>query len=160
MYISKPFSINVLNAQIKSLIETRRKLISNFNKKIVIQPKDITISSIDERFMKKLIDVMEEHLSNSSFSIKEMTMAMNMSHSVIFRKIKALTGMNVVEFIRSYRLKKAALILSKKKVPISEVSFITGFSDPKYFSKCFQKEFGMTPSEYAQNHYNEEPPII
>jgi signal transduction histidine kinase/ligand-binding sensor domain-containing protein/DNA-binding NarL/FixJ family response regulator len=149
VYIIKPFSINILKAQIKSLLDTRQKLKNNFNRQLVLQPKEVAVTSIDERFMKKLLEVVEANIADPNFGIKEMTTQMNMSHSVLFRKIKSLTGLNVVEFMRSFRLKKAALILAKKKIPISEVSFMTGFSDPKYFSKCFQKEFGMTPTDYS-----------
>jgi AraC-like DNA-binding protein len=98
------------------------------------------------------MDVVEHNLGDVNFGIKELTQSMGMSHSVIFRKTKSLTGLNVVEFIRSIRLKKAALILKKNKLPISEVSYMVGFSDPKYFSKCFIKEFGITPSEYSNNN--------
>jgi len=71
-----------------------------------------------------------------------------MSHTAILRKFKALTDQSLVEFIKSFRLKKAALIFQKEKLPISEVSYMVGFSDPKYFSKCFVKEIGKTPSDY------------
>jgi signal transduction histidine kinase/ligand-binding sensor domain-containing protein/DNA-binding NarL/FixJ family response regulator len=155
VYIPKPFSINILKAQIKSLLDSRTKLKNNFNRQLILQPKEVAITSIDERFMKKLLEVVEDYIADPNFGIKEMTTQMNMSHSVLFRKIKSLTGLNVVEFVRSFRLKKAALILAKKKIPISEVSYLTGFSDPKYFSKCFQKEFGMTPTEYSNKQDRE-----
>ena len=89
-----------------------------------------------------------------------------MSYRALARKIKALTNLTVNEFIRKLRLQRASLLLKKDKIPISEVSFLTGFSDPAYFSRCFQKEFGLSPSQYASgcddklasmsNHYNQE----
>jgi AraC-like DNA-binding protein len=124
----------------------------NFTRQLILEPKVVTITSTDERFLQKLMDVVEHNLGDVNFGIKELTQSMGMSHSVIFRKTKSLTGLNVVEFIRSIRLKKAALILKKNKLPISEVSYMVGFSDPKYFSKCFIKEFGITPSEYSNNN--------
>jgi len=149
VYLSKPFNINILTAQIKALLDSQLKLKQNFSRQLILQPKDVTFTSIDERFLKKLMDILEQNITDLNFGIKELTLLMGMSHSVIFRKIKALTGLNVVEFIRSVRLKKAALILKKNKLPIAEVSYMVGFSDPKYFSKCFIKEFGLTPTEYS-----------
>jgi len=152
VYISKPFNFEILKAQIKTLLDSRQKMRLNFTRQLILEPKVVTITSTDERFLQKLMDVVEHNLGDVNFGIKELTQSMGMSHSVIFRKTKSLTGLNVVEFIRSIRLKKAALILKKNKLPISEVSYMVGFSDPKYFSKCFIKEFGITPSEYSNNN--------
>jgi signal transduction histidine kinase/ligand-binding sensor domain-containing protein/DNA-binding response OmpR family regulator len=151
VYLSKPFSIEVLKVQVKTLLESRQKIKLNFSRQLILQPKDMSFTSTDERFLKKLMEVVEQNIADTNFGIKELTNQMGMSHSVIFRKIKSLTGLNVVEFIRNIRLKKAALILKKNKMPISEVSYMVGFSDPKYFSKCFIKEFGITPSEYSSS---------
>lgn len=159
VYITKPFNVDVLKAQIKTLLDSRQKMKLNFSRQLILQPKEVTFTSTDERFLKKLMEVVELNLSDVNFGIKELTQAMGMSHSVIFRKIKSLAGLNVVELIRSIRLKKAALILKKNKLPIAEVSYMVGFSDSKYFSKCFIKEFGFTPTEYS-NRAEKEPPSI
>jgi len=156
VYIKKPFNMDVLKAQVKATIESREKLRLNFTKNIILQPKEIVATSLDERFMIKLMDVIEKNISNPDFGIRHLTDAMNMSHSVIFRKIKALTGSNVIEFIRSVRLKKAAQLLTKQKLPVTEVSIMVGFNDPKYFSKCFIKEFGMSPREYMKTTLNND----
>jgi AraC-like DNA-binding protein len=93
------------------------------------------------------------NLANSEFDVTGLVDAMHMSHTTILRKVKALTGVSMVEFIKNNRIKKAALILQKEKLSISEVSYMVGFTDPKYFTKCFVKEFGMTPTEYiAESH--------
>lgn len=150
VYIQKPFNFEILKAQVKSLIDSREKIRVNFSKNIILQPKEIVATSLDERFMMKLMEVIEKNIANPDFGIKHLTDEMNMSHSVIFRKVKALTGSNVIEFIRSVRLKKAAQLLQKQKLPVSEVSLMVGFNDAKYFSKCFIKEFGVSPREYAK----------
>ncbi|MGC8803091.1 MAG: hybrid sensor histidine kinase/response regulator transcription factor, partial [Bacteroidales bacterium] len=150
VYIQKPFNFEILKAQVKSLIDSREKIRINFSKNIILQPKEIVATSLDERFMMKLMEVIEKNIANPDFGIKHLTDEMNMSHSVIFRKVKALTGSNVIEFIRSVRLKKAAQLLQKQKLPVSEVSLMVGFNDAKYFSKCFIKEFGVSPREYAK----------
>ncbi len=152
VYIQKPFNLDVLKAQVKTLLESREKIRINFSKNVILQPKEIVATSLDERFMIKLMEVIEKNIANPDFGIKHLTDEMNMSHSVIFRKVKALTGSNVIEFIRSIRLKKAAHLLQKQKLPVSEVSLMVGFNDAKYFSKCFIKEFGVSPREYAKGH--------
>jgi signal transduction histidine kinase/ligand-binding sensor domain-containing protein/AraC-like DNA-binding protein len=155
VFIQKPFNIEVLKAQVKSLLESREKLRLSISKNVILQPKEIVATSLDERFMMKLMEVIENNIANPDFGIKNLTDEMNMSHSVIFRKVKALTGSNVIEFIRSVRLKKAAQLLQKQKLPVSEVSIMVGFNDAKYFSKCFIKEFGVTPREYAKGSFPE-----
>src|SRR4030042_859540 len=93
------------------------------------------------------------NLTNSEFYVTGLVDAMHMSHTTILRKVKALTGVSLVEFIKNNRIKKAALILQKEKLSISEVSYMVGFADPKYFTKCFVKEFGMTPTEYIAAYH-------
>jgi len=158
VYIQKPFNFDILKAQVRSLIDSREKIRINFSKNIILQPREIVATSLDERFMMKLMEVIEKNIANPDFGIKHLTDEMNMSHSVIFRKVKALTGSNVIEFIRSVRLKKAAQLLQKQKLPVSEVSLMVGFNDAKYFSKCFIKEFGVSPREYAKGITPENQP--
>ena len=148
IYMAKPFNIKILETQASMLIESRRKLREMFSKQVLLQPKDVTITSLDEKFLKRLIDVAEENIADPDFDVSKLVETMNMSHTAILRKFKALTDQSLVEFIKSFRLKKAALIFQKEKLPISEVSYMVGFSDPKYFSKCFVKEIGKTPSDY------------
>jgi len=149
IYMAKPFNIDILGKQVKVLIESRAKLREKFSQQLVLMPTDVTLTSTDERFLKKLIEVTDTHLADFEFDVTSLVDAMNMSHAVILRKIKALTDMSLVDFIKNQRLKKAALILQKGKISIAEVGYMVGFSDPKYFSKCFIKEFGKTPTEYC-----------
>jgi signal transduction histidine kinase/DNA-binding response OmpR family regulator len=147
-YINKPFSLNVLEAQVAQLIATRRQLIDLYSKKITLKPRDITITSTDEKFMTRLMDIIEENLSDPEFDVTQMVEKMHMSHSSVLKKIKALTDTSLVDFVRRHRLNKAAMIFDKQKMPVSEVAYLVGFSDPKYFSKCFSKQFGKTPTEF------------
>jgi signal transduction histidine kinase/ligand-binding sensor domain-containing protein/DNA-binding response OmpR family regulator len=148
LYITKPFSIKVLEAQVKMLIESRSLLRNRYSRQILLKPADVTITPVDEKFLKQLLQVTEMNLANSEFDVTALVDAMHMSHTTILRKVKALTGVSLVEFIKNLRIKKAALILQKQKLSISEVSYMVGFTDPKYFTKCFVKEFGRTPTEY------------
>jgi signal transduction histidine kinase/ligand-binding sensor domain-containing protein/DNA-binding response OmpR family regulator len=152
LYISKPFNIQILDKQVKMLINSRNQLKDKFSKQVLLKPSDIPITSPDERFLKRLIEITDAHITDSEFDVLKLVDSMNMSHTVILRKLKALTGMALVDFIKRQRLKKAALILQKGKISIAEVSYMVGFSDPKYFSKCFIKEFGQTPTDYSKDH--------
>ena len=147
-YITKPFDERVLKLKVKNLIESRKNIRNKYSKEITLKPKDITITRPDEKFLNELIDIIEDHISDSNLKIEEITQQIGMSHSVVYRKINALTGLSLVEFIRTIRLKRASQLLSKTSISVSQASFEVGFTDPKYFSKSFQKYFGATPSEY------------
>ncbi len=155
LYITKPFNVKILDAQAKMLIDSRRCLRERYSRQILLKPADIAITPVDEKFLRQMIQIIEKHIADSEFDVNRLVSGMNMSHSTILRKVKALTGISLVEFIKNHRLKKAALILQKQKLPVSEVSYMVGFTDPKYFTKCFVKQFGITPSEYiAEYHAN------
>lgn len=149
LYITKPFKIELLVLQVRQLLQNRRQLQEKFSRQILLKPHDITITSIDEQFLEKMNKIIEENLAETDFDVSEMVKHMNMSHSTVLKKIKALTGMPLVEFVKNQRLKRAAQILIQDKLQIAEVAYMVGFSDPKYFSKCFSKAFGMTPTDYV-----------
>lgn len=148
-YITKPFKTDLLKAYIITLLDSRKKLKEKYSQQLVLEPGEITINTIDEKFIKKLILVVEVNISDDQFDVSDLSSKMNLSYRVLARKVKSLTSQTVNEFIRSLRLKRAALILSKDNLPIAEVSALTGFSDPAYFSRCFQKQFGQAPTQYA-----------
>ncbi|MBN2806541.1 MAG: response regulator [Prolixibacteraceae bacterium] len=154
LYVSKPFKIDVLKSQIDQLLTTRKILLDVFSKQIFLKPRDIAISSADEKFLTRMNNVIDENLSEADFDVTAMVEKMNLSHSTVLKKVKALTNMSLVEFVKTHRLKRAAQILEKEHFQIAEVAYLVGFSDPKYFSKCFSKEFGKTPSEYLQEIRN------
>lgn len=150
LYVSKPFKMELLKVQIDQLMASRKVLSEIFSKHIMLSPRNIAISSNDEKFLTRLNEVIDDHLSESEFDVAAMVEKMNQSHSTVLKKVKSLTGMSLVEFVKSHRLKRAAQILEKDSFQIAEVAYMVGFSDPKYFSKCFSKEFDKTPSEYVQ----------
>ncbi|MDY7395009.1 two-component regulator propeller domain-containing protein [Aureibaculum sp. 2210JD6-5] len=147
-YLIKPFNIEILNVRVENLIKNRQILREKFKKETLIKPKDIAINNIDEIFIEKIINIIEENLANSKFSVKDFASNIGMSHSVLYRKILALTGQTVTEFIKSIRLIRAEELLLKSSYNINEISDMTGFSSLSYFSTCFKKKFGITPSEY------------
>lgn len=150
-YLTKPFNIKVVMAQAASLIRSRQLWRQRLGKPLLQCPDNISIPPIDQRFMDQVIQILEEELANPAFDVTMMVGRLHMGHSTVLRKLKALTGMSPVDYIRSYRMQKAAYIFQKEKLPVSEVSYRVGYSDPKYFSKCFTKEFGKTPTEFMRD---------
>ena len=149
-YFSKPFNMQELFVRIKNLIEQRKMLREQFSRNVRLQPKDISISSEDEKFLSKIISIIEEHLNNFDFDVSKLTDKMALSRVQLFRKLKALTDQSPSEFIRTVRLKRAAQLLDKGFGNIAEVTYQVGFNNLSYFAKCFRELFGTSPSDYAK----------
>lgn len=149
-YLTKPFNSAELLLRIKNLIDQRKKLREKFSKEITLEPKDITINSTDEKFLTRVLEIVEKNVSNENFSAEDFAENVGMSKTHLNRKLNALTETSANEFIRTYRLKKAARLLSGKSGNISEIAYEVGFSNPSYFAESFKKHFGYSPSEYLQ----------
>jgi AraC-like DNA-binding protein len=106
---------------------------------------------MDEKFIKKAREIVEDYMSDSEFDVQKFVTEMGMSRSVLYRKLRAVTNQSANEFINLIRLKRAAQLLEKKTMNVSEISYMVGFNDPQYFSKCFRKQYGKTPSQYASS---------
>ena len=155
-YLSKPFHMKELKVRIANLIEQRKKLRERYSNEITIEPSEIAITSIDEAFLNRAIQVVEKHMTDENFDLSQFQGAMNMSHSTLFRKLYALTNQSPTEFVRNLRLKRGAQLLKHRFGNVAEVSFEVGFNNPSYFSKCFKTLFGISPAEYSKN----DPQII
>jgi signal transduction histidine kinase/DNA-binding response OmpR family regulator/streptogramin lyase len=149
-YVTKPFSSDLLSLRIENLLKNRKDLQSKFSREVRLQPKDLPISSMDERFLTKAMEVVEENLNNSDFNADSFASEMCMSRVHLYRKLKALTDQSVSDFVKTARLKLAANLIGKNKLTIKEAAYTVGFKDPKYFSKCFKQQFGVKPSEYHE----------
>ena len=147
-YIEKPFNMRLLQVQITNILETRKKLRERFGNDLNVQSHDISNSSADERFLNKAIKIVEEHLTESDFSVEDFIKEIGMSRSSLHLKLKALTNKSTTEFIRSIRLRTAAIFLKETNQSIAEIAYKTGFASPAYFSKCFKKVFGKLPTDY------------
>jgi signal transduction histidine kinase/ligand-binding sensor domain-containing protein/DNA-binding response OmpR family regulator len=148
VYLVKPFNAKELLIRVNKLIEQRQKLRERFSRDITLSPKEISVTSTDERFLNRALEVIEKHMSDTEFGVDVFGKEVGMSHSHLHRKIKALTNQSPVELIRSIRLKRAASLLIQKYGNISEVAYATGFNSPAYFSDCFLKQFGKSPSAF------------
>jgi signal transduction histidine kinase/DNA-binding response OmpR family regulator len=149
-YITKPFNAEVLKTRIYNLIESRRRIRESFSKQILVKPEDITITSVDEKFLKKAIDVVEKHMDDETFDVEIFLSEMFVSRTLLYNKLKALTNLSATEFIKTIRLKRASQLLYEGKLSISEVSMMVGFKSRHYFTRCFTRQFGVNPTEYAK----------
>lgn len=150
-YISKPFNIDMLKLKIAKIIEKQKTVHRNFSKKIDVSPSEIEITSMDEKFVQRAIDIVEANIGNAEFLVEDLCREMGMSRVYFYKKILALTDKTPSEFIRFIRLKRAADLLERSQMFVNEVAFQVGFNDPKYFRKYFKEEFGVTPNEYKKN---------
>ena len=155
-YITKPFDASLLEVRVNNLLKTRENLISKFKKDIILTPKELTVTSTDELFLEKAIQIIEENITDPEFNVHVFTKQMSMSRSVLYRKLKALTNQSITEFIRAIKLKKAGQLIAGTKMHISEIAYEVGFSDLKYFRKCFKAQFNELPSNYRVLHNNKE----
>jgi ligand-binding sensor domain-containing protein/signal transduction histidine kinase/DNA-binding response OmpR family regulator len=152
-YISKPFNLIEFKLRVKNLLNSTERLKNKFSSEDNFIPSEITVSSLDEDLLKKAFKIVEENISNEQFDIPFFCSELGVSRTMLFLKIKAWTNYTPNEFIHEIRLKRAAQLLEKNKLNVSEISYKVGFNNPKYFSKCFQKKYGETPSQFADKFF-------
>ena len=151
-YITKPFDLVILQTKVENILSVRQSLKQKYTGEILLQPRNVILSSPDERFLQKAIAVVEDNIDDPDLDIEKFASEIGVSRMQLYRKLNALTEMTVKEFVRSIRLKRAAQLLVQKKLNISEVAYTVGFRDLSHFRKCFRQEFGMNASEYVQKH--------
>jgi AraC-like DNA-binding protein len=134
------------------MLQVRRDLKEKYTNEIILKPSDITITSPDERFLRKAIEVVEGNISNADLDIEQFASEVGVSRMQLYRKFNALTNMTVKEFIWNIRLKRAAQLLLEKKLTITEVAYAVGFKDLSHFRKSFHREFGMSASDYIRQN--------
>lgn len=149
-YIEKPFSFKYLTTQLNSLLENRKREKEAFIKKPYVTSQSIGLCKADEELINKIINIIEENMTDPNFGVERLSEIINMSRSSLHRKIKALSGTSPTDFIRLIRLKKASGLIAEGHYRTGEVCYIVGINSPSYFIKLFQKQFGMTPKEFEK----------
>ena len=157
-YITKPFSATYLKTRIASLLRQRKSLQEIYMAKLTegkeiavaeaLTPSQPQITPYDEQFMQKVMEFIEEQMDNAELTIDEFAEHLMLSRTIFYRKLKSIIGLTPVDFIREVRIKRAAQLIDSGEYNFSQVAYMTGFNDPKYFSKCFKKQMGVTPTEY------------
>ena len=151
-YLTKPFDRNELRVRINNLIHQRQELRKKFSREIILQPRNINISSIDEQFLKKVENLIEENISDENFGVPELQNGLAMSKTQLHRKMKAVTDKAPGEFLRHYRLERAAQLLKSKGGNITEIAYSVGFGSLSYFTRSFKELYHLSPSEYSSQN--------
>ena len=133
------------------LDQKQAELTKLYNKKYVAGPSEIVVTSMEDELLRKALSLVEKNMDNSEYSVEDFVSDMAMGRTALYQRIQSITGQSIKEFILDIRLKRAAKLLSESDKTISEVSYMTGFVNPKYFSTIFRKHFGKTPSEYRRS---------
>ena len=154
-YLTKPFNMSILRLRIAKFIEWKNRSKRIFEKELEITPAQITITTMDDRLLQQAINIINENIGNPEFSVAELSAALCMHRTSLYKKLVYITGKTPVEFIRSIRLKCAASLLVADRVYVSEIAYMVGFNSPKVFASHFKDEFGCSPTEYRRlNHKN------
>ena len=159
-YITKPFSATYLKARVKNLLTQRQKLqgiyrnnlmtgtLATTSEEETVEEKGPEMSSNDRKFMDKLVDLMEKNMDNGELVVDDLVQELAVSRSVFFKKLKTLTGLAPIEFIKEMRIKRAVQLIETGEYSMTQIAYMVGINDPRYFSKCFKQKMGMTPTEY------------
>jgi YesN/AraC family two-component response regulator len=157
-YITKPFNIEILQKTAENLIHTRQKLRNAFagkqDQKEHVQK--LEVKSADEKLLERIMQVINDNMSNPSLSVETLTSAVGISRVHLHRKLKELTNQTTSDFVRNIRLKQAAQLLSEKHHTISQIAYLTGFSNANTFSTQFKVLYGMPPSAYMKECLDKE----
>jgi YesN/AraC family two-component response regulator len=151
-FLTKPFDAKELQIRINNLISIRRKLQERYSSgdyRPVNRKEGKKLTNREEQFINKVMEVIDEHISEEEFSIDQFGIEIGMSSVQIYRKLKALTGKSPSLYIRSVRLVRAKKMIEEKEGNISEIAYSVGFGSPSYFTRCFKEEYGYPPSDLA-----------
>ena len=148
IYFSKPFSIALLIVTIRNVFDKQQKLRKHYANNYFAEANELVHSTKDKEFMERFIQVIESQLFSPELDVEFLAREIAMSKSKLYQKIKKITGQSIVEFVRSFRLKKAIQIMTHEDVPLSEVMLRVGMQTQSYFTKSFKNEFGKTPTQF------------
>lgn len=150
-YVVKPFNRDILQEKVKNMLSTREQYRQHVLQQMVSHPEAALPDSHNDVLLKKLVAIVQSQLTESSLSVEYLAKEVGISRAQLFRKVKALTGQSPTEFMRSIKLRRAAQLLRTGEWRVSDAAFEVGYADAQYFSTCFQKEYGVTPSQYAKS---------
>ena len=156
-YVTKPFEPEYLRARVRNLLTQREQLEQSYRQRLMrLEPQKSDEPIPGDTFLAKLLDVMNKQMDNNTLTVDELVDEMGMGRTVFFNKLKSMTGLSPVEFIREMRIKRAAQLLEERKYNITEVTYMVGMNDSRYFAKCFKNTYGVTPSEYRRSCLEKE----
>ncbi|RLD60672.1 MAG: hypothetical protein DRI95_15180 [Bacteroidetes bacterium] len=149
-YVQKPFSAKYLKMKVKNLLKQRKLMQEHFYRNSIVKPEELALSSMDENLINKAVQYIEKNINDPKLNVDNLSKELALSRVHFYRKIKSITNLTAVEFIRNIRLKKAAQLLEGRTYNIDEVKFMVGINDANYFRTSFKKQFGLNPKDYAK----------
>lgn len=149
LYLTKPFNLEILQLSIKNLLRERNVVQEQNRNKIQINASEVNVDSLDDQLIQKAVALVEKHMEDPQLSVEFLSKELGMSRVHLYKKLQSITGKSPIEFIRLIRLKRASQLLAKSQLNISEVAYMVGYNNAKYFAKHFKAEFSMLPSEFA-----------
>lgn len=149
-YLTKPFSSDELRVRVRNLIDSRHKLREHYRAEGLLEPGPVKVTSMEAAFLKRLREILDQHLTEEDFSLEDLYTALGMSERQLQRKIRAITGQTPSELIRDARLERAKLLLQEHSGNVAEICYEVGFSNPSYFAKCFKDRYGMSPTQFSK----------
>jgi len=141
-----------LQAKVVNLLHSRQQMQEYYQRQILLEPTAISIPDEDRALLEKAMQLVEQHLEDPEFNVQALVREIGLSQSVLYRRIKTITGQTVIEFIQDVRMKRAAQLLRESRLRISEVAYKVGIENVKRFRTLFQKLYQATPQEYARQH--------
>ncbi|XCF06359.1 two-component regulator propeller domain-containing protein [Tamlana crocina] len=150
-FVLKPFNMEILRLRVNNILRTKQQWAEKFKTKSTPSSWKELSNKLDKNFLKKSYQFIDKNIDNSDYTVEKFSIDMSMSRSALHKKIKSITGQSTSEFIRTIRIKRAATLIVSGQYSITEVVFMVGFSDIKYFRTCFKRQFGQTPSEYIKS---------
>ncbi len=150
-FIAKPFEVSYLSGRLHHLLRGRNLLVQKARQEAIIQPREKEVISTDEKFLATITQIIENEITNPDLNVNVLSVKSGYSLKQVYRRIKSLTGQTAVDFIRSVRLKKAAMLLMRKTFTVAEVMYMVGFSNHSYFAKRFHEMYGKSPRRYAED---------
>ena len=150
-YILKPFNADLLKAVVHNIVKQRENILAKYSGKKYTDIGEVKVTRKDDEFMQNIVNIIDENYQDPEFNVEKLVEISSVSRTLLYNKLKGLTGLSPVEFIRQMRLKYAAAILKETGRGVSETAYLSGFNDIKYFRKCFKELFGVSPKEYKQN---------
>ena len=154
-YVTKPFEPEYIKARVKNILRQREQLEESYRNRLLrLEPQKSNKDEPNDAFLMRLMTVMEKQMDNNALTVDELVDEVGMGRTVFFNRLKGLTGLSPVEFIREMRIKRAAQLLESGGYNVTEVTYMVGMNDSRYFSKCFKATYGMTPTEYKRAKQN------
>ena len=151
-YLLKPFNAEELKLRVRNLIRLRRQMREKFSAEMLIGPSKVVVPSVNQQFLERVTAAVEDHIDDEQFSVEVLAHEIGMSRGQLHRKLRALTNKSTSEFIRFFRLQRAAELIRQDAGNMAEIAYQVGFNSQAYFTRCFQEEFEMSPTEYRKKN--------